>query len=68
MKKIILGSLLMASLLFGAGEKQVEITQADVETQNKTSDASMQNITPKSLEDFFDEFKDEFGIEYNIPN
>lgn len=31
MKKIILGSLLAASLLFGAGEKQVEITQTDVE-------------------------------------
>lgn len=44
MKKIILGSLLAASLLFGAGEKQVEITQADVEMQNKTSDASMQTL------------------------
>ena len=50
-----------AALAFGMGDKANEITQADVDIQNKLSDASTQDITPKSVEDFFDEFKDEFA-------
>lgn len=30
------------------------------------SDASTKDITPKSIEDFFEEFADNFGIEYGI--
>lgn len=30
------------------------------------SDASTKDITPKSIEDFFEEFTDNFGIEYGI--
>ena len=69
MKKTLLSLAVCASLAFGMGDKAVnEITQADVDIQNKISDASMQDITPKSVEDFFDEFKDEFGIEYGVTN
>ena len=57
MKKTLLSIAVCASLAFGMGDKAVnEITQADVDIQNKISDASMQDITPKSVEDFFDEF------------
>ncbi|MCI7362514.1 MAG: hypothetical protein MSH30_04200, partial [Campylobacter sp.] len=67
MKKTLLSLAVCASLAFGMGDKTVnEITQADVDIQNKLSDASTQDITPKSVEDFFDEFKDEFEIEYGI--
>lgn len=69
MKKTLLSIAVCASLAFGMGDKAVnEITQADVDIQNKLSDASTQDITPKSVEDFFDEFKDEFGIEYGVTN
>ncbi|WP_086229939.1 DUF6844 domain-containing protein [Campylobacter devanensis] len=66
MKKILLSMAVCAALAFGMGDKANEITQADVDIQNKLSDASTQDITPKSVEDFFDEFEDEFGIEYGI--
>lgn len=67
MKKILfLGSLVMASLLYAQGSQPVEISQQDINTQNEMSDASTKNITPKSVEDFFDEFADKFGIEYGI--
>ncbi len=67
MKKILLSMAVFASLAFGMEDKVAnEITQADVDIQNKISDASTQDITPKSVDDFFDEFKDEFGIEYGI--
>ncbi|MCI6660741.1 MAG: hypothetical protein MSG80_00155 [Campylobacter sp.] len=66
MKKTLLSLAVCASLAFGMGDKTNEITQADVDIQNKLSDASTQDITHKSVEDFFDEFKDEFEIEYGI--
>lgn len=66
MKKTLLSLAVCVSLAFGMGDKTNEITQADVDIQNKLSDASTQDITPKSVEDFFDEFKDEFEIEYGI--
>ncbi|MCR8696915.1 MULTISPECIES: DUF6844 domain-containing protein [Campylobacter] len=67
MKKILLSMAVFVSLAFGMEDKVAnEITQADVDIQNKISDASTQDITPKSVDDFFDEFKDEFGIEYGI--
>lgn len=67
MKKILfIGSLVMASLLYAQGSQPVEITQQDINTQNEMSDASTKDITPKSIEDFFEEFADNFGIEYGI--
>lgn len=41
-----------------------EIPANEVEAQNAMSDASAQDITPKSIEDFFDEFANEYGISY----
>ncbi|MFQ6342890.1 DUF6844 domain-containing protein [Campylobacter sp. VTCC 70190] len=65
MKKLLfIGSLVMASLLYAQGSQPVEITQQDINTQNEMSDASTKDITPKSLDDFFDEFANDFGIEY----
>lgn len=64
MKKILLSLAVCTTLAFGTGDKVNEITQADVDIQNRLSDASTQDITPKTVDDFFDEFKDEFGIEY----
>ncbi|EAC1609793.1 hypothetical protein EA182_03640 [Campylobacter jejuni] len=67
MKKILfIGSLVMASLLYAQGSQPVEITQQDINIQNEMSDASTKDITPKSIEDFFEEFADNFGIEYGI--
>lgn len=67
MKKIfIIGSLLVASLLYAQATPQAEITQEDIKAQNEMSDASSKDITPKSLDDFFEEFADNFGIEYGI--
>ncbi|ECP5270684.1 hypothetical protein MNG75_001189 [Campylobacter lari] len=67
MKKIfIIGSLLVASLLYAQATPQAEITQEDVKAQNEMSDASSKDITPKSLDDFFEEFAQNFGIEYGI--
>lgn len=61
MKKILfIGSLVMASLLYAQGSQPVEITQQDINTQNEMSDASTKDITPKSIEDFFEEFADNF--------
>ncbi|MCE3579642.1 hypothetical protein LXQ12_19065, partial [Campylobacter jejuni] len=56
----------MASLLYAQGSQPVEITQQDINIQNEMSDASTKDITPKSIEDFFEEFADNFGIEYGI--
>nr|CAH1481738.1 putative periplasmic protein [Campylobacter jejuni] len=67
MKKILfIGSLVMASLLYAQGSQPVEITQQDINTQNEMSDASTKDITLKSIEDFFEEFADNFGIEHGI--
>ncbi len=69
MKKIILGSLLMASLLYAQGEKQVEITQNDINIQNKLSDSSQSEETVEvTMDDFFNSFKDNMGIEYGETN
>lgn len=65
-KILFIGSLVMASLLYAQGSQPVEITQQDINTQNEMSDASTKDITPKSIEDFFEEFADNFGIEYGI--
>ncbi|EOZ1984436.1 TPA: hypothetical protein R6P62_001390 [Campylobacter jejuni] len=65
-KILFIGSLVMASLLYAQGSQPVEITQQDINIQNEMSDASTKDITPKSIEDFFEEFADNFGIEYGI--
>lgn len=38
------------------------INQQEVNEQNKLSDVSMQDITPKSLDEYFEEFKNDFGV------
>ncbi|MCV3482598.1 DUF6844 domain-containing protein [Campylobacter sp. CNRCH_2014_0184h] len=65
-KRFVIGSLLVASFLYAQATPQVEITQEDIKIQNEMSDASSKDITPKSLDDFFEEFADNFGIEYGI--
>ena len=64
MRKIIFGSLFIAGLLWAQGSQPVEISQQDINLQNEISDANNQDITPKSTEDFFNEFKEKFQIEY----
>ena len=64
MKKIIFSSLFVAGLLWAQGSQPVEVSQQDINLQNEISDASNQDITPKSTEDFFNEFKEKFQIEY----
>lgn len=54
-KILFIGSLVMASLLYAQGSQPVEITQQDINIQNEMSDASTKDITPKSIEDFFEE-------------
>ncbi|MBF7045400.1 hypothetical protein IY974_02355 [Campylobacter volucris] len=65
-KMFIIGSLALASFLYAQATPQVEITQEDIKTQNEMSDASTKDITPKSLDDFFEEFADNFDIEYGV--
>ncbi|CAM2946106.1 DUF6844 domain-containing protein [Helicobacter burdigaliensis] len=65
MKKLIMaGSLILSSLLYAQGSQPLTISQEDIKVQNEISDASTQDITPKSVDDFFNEFKDRFGVEY----
>lgn len=45
-------------------EEVANITSDEIKTQNEMSDASTQDITPKSIEDFFDEFANEYNINY----
>ncbi|MCW1359838.1 DUF6844 domain-containing protein [Campylobacter sp. US33a] len=67
MKKLLfIASLVAASLLYAQGSKPIEISQQDINTQNEMSDASTKDITPKSLDDFFEEFADNYDIEYGI--
>lgn len=49
-------------------EASAEISQADIEEQNALSDSSTKDITPKSLNDFFDEFAEEHNIAYGEDN
>ena len=64
MRKILLSSLVLASFLYAQAAPQVEITSEDIKTQNEISDANTKDITPKSLDDFFDEFANDFDINY----
>lgn len=65
MKKILLISLVaFAGFLYAQGSQPVEISQQDIDTQNEMSDASTKDITPKSLDEFFEEFSNDFGIKY----
>lgn len=41
-----------------------EVAQADIDEQNSLSDASTKDITPQTLNDFFDEFADKHNINY----
>ncbi|XMD93814.1 hypothetical protein UPTC5044_0173 [Campylobacter lari] len=65
-KRFAIGSLLVASFLYAQATPQVEITQEDIKIQNEMSDASTKDVTLKSLDDFFEEFADNFGIKYGI--
>lgn len=65
MKKLLLvGTLYISSMLYAMEvpniDKPVEIGTTEI----NISDASLENISPKSVEDYFDEFKDKFGIQY----
>ena len=64
MKKLFL-VLGLAAFLFAQNAAQEEVSQADMDQQMKVSDASMRDITPKTLNEFFEEFEDEFGISFN---
>ena len=44
------------------------VVQSDIEEQNALSDSSTKDITPKSLNDFFDEFADQHDINYGEDN
>lgn len=41
-----------------------EVSQTDIDEQNNLSDASTKDITPKSLDDFFDEYAEQYDISY----
>lgn len=41
-----------------------EISQVDINEQNNISDATTKEITPKTLNDFFDEFANQHSIQY----
>lgn len=56
----------MASLLYTQDSQSVEITQQDINTQNEMFDASTKGYYPKINRRFFEEFADNFGIEYGI--
>lgn len=42
------------------------VSQADIDEQNALSDASTKDVTPKSIQDFFDEFAEKHSINYRI--
>lgn len=42
------------------------VSQADIDEQNALSDASTKDITPKSVQDFFNEFAEKHSIHYGI--
>lgn len=79
---IVLGCLLAAQASANEGEvstadqtvkaevhvSSVAVNQAEIDEQNKLSDASTKDITPKTLDDFFDEFANQFGIDYGVEN
>lgn len=65
MKKLLfVCALCFSSMLYAmeasSPDKPIEIGDKEV----SISDASLEDITPKSVEDYFDEFKDKFGIQY----
>ncbi|MBD5165398.1 DUF6844 domain-containing protein [Helicobacter sp.] len=64
MKKILFGSLLVAGILWAQGSQPAKISQEDIKIQNELSDASLKDITPKSLEEFFEEFEEAHNITY----
>lgn len=67
MKKILfIGSLVVASLLYAQDIQNTQISQQDINTQNEMSNASTKDISPKSIEDFFEEFADKFDIKYGV--
>lgn len=45
-----------------------EVAQADIDEQNSLSDASTKDITPQSLDDFFDEYAGQHNIAYGEDN
>ncbi|MEB2822197.1 DUF6844 domain-containing protein [Campylobacter upsaliensis] len=62
MKKILINSLILVGFLYA---KPIEISQNDINLQNELSDASQKDISPQSLDDFFDEFAQKYDIEYS---
>lgn len=65
-KKI--ASIAFACLLTAQVSSANEVSQADIDEQNTLSDSSTNDITPKTLEDFFDEFSDQYSIQYGEDN
>lgn len=61
-KKILINSLILVGFLYA---KPIEISQNDINLQNELSDASQKDISPQSLDDFFDEFAQKYDIEYS---
>lgn len=62
--KILLLSGAFALYLGATSTKSEIISANDLQEQNSLSDASTQDITPKSVDDFFDEFANAHNIEY----
>lgn len=65
MKKLAIA--ICASLMI-ANVGATEVSQADIEHQNSISDASTKDITPKTLDDFFDEFSEQYGVMFGEEN
>lgn len=42
------------------------VSQADIDEQNALSDSSTKDITPQTMQDFFDEFAKKHSIHYNV--
>lgn len=72
MKKLLILTLLSLFMSLGFAQEQTiqdqttneptTVEQEDIDEQNRLSDSSIQDITPKSLNEYFEEFKDNFGI------
>lgn len=62
--KIFFLSMIFGVFLNATSTKSEIINANDISQQNSLSDASTQDITPKSVEDFFDEFAANHGITY----
>ena len=57
-------SCVILACLMATHVSATEISQTDINEQNNISDAATKDITPKTLDDFFDEFANRHSIQY----